>query len=93
MFVFYAWLWNRTGGSILIAILVHGVMDAYPNFILFPMFPKLGEMTDSGVLTVYLANIVGYGAAAIVIAFATRGRLGAGRDVRADGATGARRAE
>lgn len=73
--IFYAWVWNHTR-SILIAILIHSSMDAFPNFVLFPMFPQLGVMTESGVLTAYYANIIGYGIAAIVIIVATKGRLG-----------------
>jgi uncharacterized protein len=74
--VIYTWIYNHTQGSILIAILVHASMDAFPNAILFPMFPALGEMTGAGILTAYLANTIGYGGAALVIIVATKGRLG-----------------
>ncbi len=73
--IFYAWVYNHTR-SILVAILIHSAMDAFPNFVLFPMFPQLGVMTESGVLTAYWANIVGYGILAIIIIVATKGRLG-----------------
>jgi membrane protease YdiL (CAAX protease family) len=74
--VIYTWIYNCTQGSILFAILVHASMDAFPNAVLFPMFPALGEMTDAGILTAYIANTIGYGGAALVIIVATRGRLG-----------------
>lgn len=74
--VIYTWIYNHTQGSILMAILVHASMDAFPNAILFPMFPALGDMTGAGVLTAYIANVIGYGGAALVIIVATKGRLG-----------------
>ncbi|MDQ4212667.1 CPBP family intramembrane glutamic endopeptidase [Microbacterium capsulatum] len=77
--VFYTWVCNRSGGSILIAILIHSAMDAFPNFVLFPMFPQLGTMTASGVLNAYYANVIGYGILAIIVIVATKGRLGMDR--------------
>jgi uncharacterized protein len=74
--VVYTWVYNHTQGSILMAILVHASMDAFPNAVLFPMFPALGEMTDAGILTAYIANVIAYGGAALVIIVATKGRLG-----------------
>jgi membrane protease YdiL (CAAX protease family) len=74
--VIYTWLYNHTQGSILIAILVHASMDAFPNAVLFPVFPALGDMTSAGILTAYLANTIGYGGAALAIIIATKGRLG-----------------
>lgn len=74
--VIYTWIYNRTQGSILFAILVHASMDAFPNAVLFPMFPQLGEMTSAGILTAYIASTIGYGGAALVTIIATKGRLG-----------------
>jgi membrane protease YdiL (CAAX protease family) len=83
--VVYAWIYHHTQGSILIAIVVHSAMDAFPNAVLFPMFPALGTMTDAGILTAYLANTIAYGIAAIVIIIATKGRLGLPRGQSAPG--------
>lgn len=72
----YTWAYNNTRGSILIAIVLHASMDAFPNVVLFPMFPGLGETTSFGVQRLYLALIIGFGLFAVVVTVATRGRLG-----------------
>ncbi len=37
--VIYTWVFNNTGGSVLMAILLHASMDAFPNAILWTHFP------------------------------------------------------
>ncbi|MFF0817102.1 CPBP family intramembrane glutamic endopeptidase [Rhodococcus sp. NPDC003318] len=72
----YTWAHNNTRGSILVAVVLHASMDAFPNVVLFPMFPGLGEVTSFGVQKLYLALIVGFGLFALVVTIGTRGRLG-----------------
>lgn len=81
--VFYAWVYHRTQGSILIAIVIHTAMDAFPNAILFPLFPALGATTEWGLLTAYIANLIGYGILAILVIAFTKGRLGLPRGASA----------
>ncbi|WP_164877456.1 CPBP family intramembrane glutamic endopeptidase [Prescottella agglutinans] len=72
----YTWIYNNTRGSILIAVIVHASMDAFPNMVLFKMFPALAEQTSFGVNRLYVALAVGLGLAAIALIAATKGRLG-----------------
>lgn len=39
------WISNNTKGSVLIAILAHASMDAFPNAILWPLFPAAAGIT------------------------------------------------
>jgi membrane protease YdiL (CAAX protease family) len=72
----YTWLFNNTKGSLLMAILAHASMDAFPNAILWPLFPAATKLTEYGFLYGYLGLIVGFGATAVLLIFFTRGRLG-----------------
>jgi len=72
----FTWVFNNTGGSVLMAILLHGTMDVFPNMMLLPHLPAVGEMTSGGVLTMYLGLALGFGLTALVLIIATRGRLG-----------------
>ncbi|MFD1812975.1 CPBP family intramembrane glutamic endopeptidase [Rhodococcus gannanensis] len=82
----YTWASNHTGGSILIAVVLHASMDAFPNVVLFPMFPALGETTSFGVQKLYLALIIGFGLFAVAVTVATKGRLGLPTGVQPPGA-------
>jgi membrane protease YdiL (CAAX protease family) len=73
----FTWVFNNTRGSVLIAILLHGSMDVFPNTFLLPHLPELAEMTESGVLTMYFGLALGFGVFAVFLILLTRGRLGA----------------
>jgi membrane protease YdiL (CAAX protease family) len=72
----YTWVFNNTRGSILMAILVHASMDAFPNAILWAHFPEVLKMTSTGVLYGYWGLVIGFGVFATLLALGTRGRLG-----------------
>jgi len=74
--IIYTWVFNNTAGSVLMAILLHASMDAFPNAILWVHFPDATRMTNVGVLAGYLALIVGFGGFALLLIIFTRGRLG-----------------
>jgi uncharacterized protein len=72
--VIYTWVYNRTGGSILIAALLHGAINSGSGLLgtrgLLPSFD------DALHLHRYGAIALGFTAAALVLVVATRGRLG-----------------
>ena len=72
----YTWLFNNTKGSLLMAILAHASMDAFPNAILWPLFPAATKLTEYGFLYGYLGLIVGFGSTAVLLILFTRRRLG-----------------
>jgi membrane protease YdiL (CAAX protease family) len=74
--VIFTWVFNNTGGSVLMAILLHASMDAFPNAILWTHFPDATRMTSVGILNGYLALIIGFGGFALLLILSTRGRLG-----------------
>jgi membrane protease YdiL (CAAX protease family) len=74
--VIMTWLFNNTRGSILIAILAHASVDAFPNAILGPLFPATVVLGAGGAYRGYFGLIVGLGLAALVLIAVTRGRLG-----------------
>jgi membrane protease YdiL (CAAX protease family) len=76
MTVIMTWVFNRTRGSVFLAILAHTSMDAFPNAILWPLFPAATKLTDYGCLYGYMGCAIGYGAMALLIVVFTRGRLG-----------------
>jgi membrane protease YdiL (CAAX protease family) len=49
----FTWVFNNTRGSVLMAILLHGTMDVFPNAFLLAHLPGAAEMTSSGVLSMY----------------------------------------
>ena len=69
-------MFNNTGGSVLMAILLHGTMDVFPNAFLLPHLPTAGKMMSTGVLTMYVGLALGFGLTAAALVVATRGRLG-----------------
>ena len=72
----FTWVFNNTQGSVLIAILLHGTMDVFPNAFLLAHLPGAAEMTSSGVLSMYWGLAVGFGVFALLLVVFTRGRLG-----------------
>ena len=73
----FTWLFNNTQGSVLIAILLHGTMDVFPNMLLLPHLPAAMTMMNAGVLTLYAGLALGFGLTALLLVVLTRGRLGA----------------
>jgi uncharacterized protein len=64
-----AWIWNRTGGSLVGVILVHGSINT--------VTASLTQIYPAEVVTNSLLNVVlGFAAAAVAVIVATRGRLG-----------------
>jgi membrane protease YdiL (CAAX protease family) len=72
----YTWIFNNTKGSVLMAILAHASMDAFPNAILWPLFSAATKVTDYVFLYGYLGLIVGFEVTALLLILFTRGRLG-----------------
>nr|WP_246548813.1 CPBP family intramembrane glutamic endopeptidase [Ancylobacter oerskovii] len=72
----YTWVFNNTRGSVFVAILLHGVMDVFPNAFLMEHLPGLGQMTSLGVLSMYLGLGLGFGVFALLLVIFTKGRLG-----------------
>jgi uncharacterized protein len=70
------WVFNNTRGSVLMAILLHTSVDAFPNGILWPLLPASNNVTGYGVLVGYFGMVIGLGAVALVVVGLTRGRLG-----------------
>lgn len=71
----FTWVFNNTGGSVLMAMLLHGSMDVFPNMLL-PHLPAAATMTAVGVLTLYCGLALGFGLTALLLVVVTRGRLG-----------------
>ena len=72
----YTWIFNNTKGSVLMAILTHASMDAFPNAILWPLFPAATKLTEYRFLYGYLGLIIGFGVTALMLVLFTRVRLG-----------------
>jgi membrane protease YdiL (CAAX protease family) len=72
----FTWVFNNTQGSVLMAILLHGTMDVFPNAFLLTHLPAAAEMTSSGVLDMYWGLGLGFGLFALLLVIFTRGRLG-----------------
>ena len=67
--ILLTWVYNRTRGSVFIAILLHSNLDAFTSVFwlsLFPTFLKQG----------YLITLIGLGGMALLLSIVTRGRLG-----------------
>lgn len=72
----FTWVFNNIRGSVLMAILLHGTMDVFPNAFLLAHLPGAAEMTSSGVLSMYWGLALGFGLFALLLIIFTRGWLG-----------------
>jgi membrane protease YdiL (CAAX protease family) len=78
--VLYTWVYNHTGGSILIAMLMHAASNA-TNAWLTALLKETGLAVPETGLAGYLVgygwlNVIAFGLAALVVIVMTRGRLG-----------------
>jgi membrane protease YdiL (CAAX protease family) len=69
MAIIYTWVYNRTGGSLPLALLLHSAINSAPPT-LRPLVPDLGATEF------FALYIAGYVAVALLLVVATRGRLG-----------------
>lgn len=77
--VVFSFVYNRTGGSVFAAAVLHTAIDT-PQLVWLPLLLPVGiENSAGGEGRLDLAVLVAFGAVAVVIAAVTRGRLGAGR--------------
>ncbi|WP_152522936.1 CPBP family intramembrane glutamic endopeptidase [Nocardiopsis potens] len=70
--VVMTWVFNRTGESLPIAILLHASVNNFMSIVMGFMFPSIGATHADGTNVILLA----FGTAACVLLVATRGRLG-----------------
>lgn len=91
--VVMTWVFNRTGESLPIAILMHASVNNMMSLVVFDMYPSLDQ--SHGYMSWVL--FVGFGVIAAVLIVATKGRLGydseAAVAARADTAPGGREPE
>jgi CAAX protease family protein len=78
--VLYTWVYNHTGGSILIAILMHAASNAATAW-LTALLKETGLATPETGWVGYIVehqwlNVIAFGLAALVLIVITRGRLG-----------------
>jgi membrane protease YdiL (CAAX protease family) len=82
--VIYTWVYNNTGGSILLAILLHAAGNAASQW-LGTLLSESGLQPPQVGVAGFLAttnwiNVIAYGLVALVLIVATRGRLGYQRE-------------
>jgi membrane protease YdiL (CAAX protease family) len=72
----FTWVFNHTGGSILIASLLHASIDT-PQLSLLPFFIDVGQANSiAGEKSLDLAGLIVFGVVALLVVIITRGRLG-----------------
>jgi len=64
------WVFNNAEGSLLITMLMHASFNTFANKVVAPLFPA-PLLNDYGLLP----ELVGFGAVAVIVVAATRGRL------------------
>ncbi len=84
--VFITWLFNRTNESLPVVMLAHVSVNNFASVMWFAMFTTLNPYGQAA----NWASVVGFGAVALVLVVATRGRLGYGgpRDDRPEEGAG-----
>jgi membrane protease YdiL (CAAX protease family) len=73
--VMMTWIFNNTRGSVLMAILAHASVDAFPTAILGALFPATVALSAAGIYKGYYGLVIGLTVTAIVLIIVTRGRL------------------
>ena len=68
--VVVTWVFNKTRGSLPLAMVLHVSNNTFASLLLFSMFTNLAAQTA------LLGGVIGFGAVALVLVVATRGRLG-----------------
>jgi uncharacterized protein len=71
-----AWVYNSTGGSVLLVMLLHGAQNA-TNGLVGRLFEGVAE--NPSPTTYYLVSALTFGVLMVVVAVVTRGRLGLSR--------------
>jgi len=76
----YTWVYNNTGGSILIAILLHAASNASTGWLTALIKESGIAVPDHGLLGLLAntswINVIAYGLVALLLIVLTRGRLG-----------------
>ena len=79
--VFITWLFNRTGESLPVAMLAHTSVNNFASVMWFAVFTTMSPSDPA----LKWAGVAGFGAVALILVAATRGRLGYRPKPHADG--------